>query len=200
MDVPFAWRTSKQRYKIFNGDTFVTFQRTALLGLGVLTLAIPHAIGQVAVVTDDTYVSPAQPDTAFGAASPIYVGGVSSNQAGNAYFNFQLATLPAGLVSSGVSKATLVFYVNSAMYGANPCSNICQLTISQISPTSAWNESTITFNTQPTGFVNPVTINVSAAAQFYTADVTSIVQGWLNDPSTNFGLAISGPGSAPENM
>ncbi len=172
----------------------------AVAALGLLALGVPCAFGQVGIVTDDAFVNPAQPSANYGGATPVMVGGVSSGQAGNAYFNFELSTLPAGLTGTGVTKATLVFYVNSAVYGSNACTSICQLTVSQVSSATPWTEGTITFNNQPTAFTNPVTLSIPAAAQFYTVDVTGIVQGWLNYPSTNYGLAISGPPSSPENM
>lgn len=63
--------------------------------------------------------------------------------------------------------------------------------------TSPWNESTVTYATQPTTAGGPFgSMSVSAANSFVLVNVTSQVQGWISNPSTNFGLEITGEGGA----
>jgi Collagen triple helix repeat (20 copies) len=57
--------------------------------------------------------------------------------------------------------------------------------------TSAWNESAVTYATIPT--LGSVTNGFTAATagQYVTLDVTSLVQGWITAPATNFGFALT---------
>lgn len=96
---------------------------------------------------------------------------------------FDLSTLPAG---ANVTSATL-----SLFHEANSCSG-CRYDVFRI--TSAWSESTVTFNTAPT--FNPVAVaslvigGVGAPGVFRDWDVTSVVQGWLSGSFANFGLWV----------
>jgi len=58
-------------------------------------------------LTGDAHVSAARPTTNFGTISNLYVG-----NGYNAFLQFDLSTLPAGITAPQVSKATLIVYVN----------------------------------------------------------------------------------------
>jgi hypothetical protein len=103
---------------------------------------------------------------------------------------FNLVSIPA---SSSVKSATLFLYAvdntvngpgHSTLSGSNEW--ILQKVI------SAWDESTVTWNTQPT--VNPANaIQLSSSItpmQDYQIDVTELIAGMVKDPSLNYGLSI----------
>jgi len=62
--------------------------------------------------------------------------------------------------------------------------------------TSAWTETGVSWNTQPAAGASIASTTVSTANTFLLVDVTSQVQTWLADPSSNFGLEITSDGSA----
>jgi len=66
----------------------------------------------------------------------INIGGGNS-----ALIQFDLSGLPAGLLASQVSKATVTFFVNTVGTPGG-------IDVSQV--TGAWTEGTVTFNTRPT--------------------------------------------------
>ena len=59
--------------------------------------------------------------------------------------------------------------------------------------TSGWNESTVTWNTQPTldaTIVSSLTVSDSVNLVYRNWDITSLVQGWHTGASANHGLAL----------
>src|SRR5262249_18027471 len=94
----------------------------------------------------------------------------------------------AGVTSAQISKAYLKVYA-TAVTG--------QGTFDLYQIISAWQEGTVTYNTKPSmtlvtsGTTCPSgTQCINAASKYYQVDITSLVQGWLNAPATNFGLAL----------
>src|SRR5438046_3167702 len=74
-------------------------------------------------------------------------------------------------------------------------------TIDVFRNTSAWNESTVTFNTKPStagGAVYSLNIGDGAAGVFRSWDLTSVVQDWVNGTFANLGLTLKkSPNVAP---
>lgn len=94
-----------------------------------------------------------------------------------------LSCIPAGAV---VSNATLRLAGN----GHNPLNRSNESYLYK--NTADWNDRTLTWNTQPShitdgGIYLPGT---STANENAAIDVTSHVQGWINDPSSNFGWKL----------
>jgi hypothetical protein len=149
-----------------------------LLSIVLTTLAFTAAAHatQVALVGDAS-VSTARPSTNFGALSNLYVGN------GNiAFLQFDLTTLPIGLTSSQIAHATLTVFVNRV-------NGIGLVTLAPV--TSAWTESSVTSATAPSLGASAGMFTASTAGQYVTLDVTSLVQGWVTAPATNFGFALS---------
>src|SRR5579872_3826210 len=97
---------------------------------------------------------------------------------------FDLTAYPAGSV---VNAAYLRVYQNTVTTAGT-------LSFSLI--TSSWNENSVTYNTRPT-ISAPFASTTSGAVNTYLlVNVTAQVQNWIANPATNFGLAISGVGSA----
>jgi len=143
----------------------------------ILALATGTSYATEAVVTGDTSVSSAFPTINFGSLSNLYVGNGST-----ALIQFDLSSLPAGTTASQIGKVTLTVFVNrintSGLVSIQPV-------------TSAWTESSATYATIPTLGSITASFTPAAADQFITIDVTSLVQGWVTNPSTNFGVALT---------
>ncbi len=136
----------------------------------------------------DTYVNSAFPDDTDGESE-----GLSANAwtysgvpgTGRALVRFDLSSLPAGTV---VLDARLTFYFDPAIafgqqYGYN------EGFIERI--TSSWDQLTTTWNTQPAvtslGQVSVPRTN-TLTQDLSDIDMTEMVQGWVNNPASNFGL------------
>jgi len=147
---------------------------TALL---VTVLAPSAAHATEVALTNDAHVNSTRTTTNFGTLANLYVGGGN-----NAFLQFDLTTLPASLTASQVSRAILTVYVNRINTAG-------AITLSPV--TSAWNELTVTYATQPalgTAFTTFTPVNAGA---YITVDVTSLVQGWITTPASNDGIALT---------
>jgi hypothetical protein len=57
--------------------------------------------------------------------------------------------------------------------------------------TGAWDEASTTFSTEPTVDASAVTsFTVTNIGQYYSVDLTALVQSWIADPSSNFGIEL----------
>jgi hypothetical protein len=149
--------------------------------LFVLPLTTLAATGSVAA---DTYIIPTSFSTNFGTAITLFVGGGAK-----ALVQVDLSSLPPGLLASNIQKATLTVYVNAVITAGG-------LDFSQV--TSAWSESTVTYNSAPTTSA-PFVINVPVTAPntFVTIDITQLMQQWVTGVSPNNGVAISAAVAQP---
>jgi hypothetical protein len=141
-----------------------------------------QASAQTLPVTGDSYTQQSAPTANTGSAGNLFVHG-STTADRNAYIEFSLTPLPAGLTSSNVAIATMKLYVNTVTTAG---------TFDVHLVTSAWNEKTITYNTAPTLgtlVTSAVPITASNAGGYVVINVNSAVQAWLSGTS-NFGLAL----------
>ena len=130
-----------------------------------------------ATLVADAHVSASQPTVNAGRLSNLNVGNGYA-----ALIQFDLGVLPAGTNSAQITRATLRIFCNRAdVDGA--------VTVQRL--TGAWTESGVTFATMPGLGASAGAANVSVPGQFVTFDVTSMVQGWVAIPASNFGLALS---------
>ncbi|WP_158789026.1 DNRLRE domain-containing protein [Granulicella sp. L46] len=151
---------------------------TRLLSLVLIALgatATLHAT-QAALIADAS-VSSARSSTNFGGLSNLYIGNGST-----AFLRFDLGTLPTGTTASQIAHATLTVFVNRVNASG-------LVTLSPV--TASWTESAITDETIPTIGPPSGTFTASTAGQFVTLDVTTIVQGWVTTPATDFGFALN---------
>ena len=142
-----------------------------------IVLATCAAYATDATVAGDAYVNSASPATNYGGLSNLYVG-----NGGTALIQFNLSSLPSGTTASQIGKATLKIYVNRINTSG---------AVSVQPVTSAWSESSVTFNTIPTLGSAIATFTPTASQQFVVIDVTSLVQRWVTTPSSNYGIALS---------
>ncbi len=156
------------------------FHAVKLLGW-IFTAAtlILVASAQSFSVIGDTYISSANPTTNFG-----NLGTLSVAPGTTSFIQVDLSRLTAlGVTASQIQQATMTVFVNRVLASGG-------LDVAEV--TSAWSESTVTFNTRPTQGA-PFASNIPAASQgqYVTFDITNQLQGWVTTPSTNFGVAIS---------
>jgi hypothetical protein len=97
-------------------------------------------------------------------------------------FSFDLATLPAGTVSSQVSHATLIVFVNRVNVAGS---------VSVAPVTASWGEYSVTSAAAQAAGSSIGNFPVSVAGQFVSVDVTNQVQAWLNTPASNNGFALT---------
>lgn len=153
-------------------------RRRMRLGFAALLALASHAAYAVeATLIADAHVNSALPNANSGSLANLNVG--------NGYttlLQFDLGLLPAGTASTQVSRAILRLYVNRldtpGLVSLQPV-------------TSAWQEPSVTYATIPTLAAATQVVNVTQSGAYLALDVTAQVQGWLANPATNNGLALT---------
>lgn len=143
----------------------------------------PVALATLAPPIADSYINSGAKNQNNGAAQNLLVSPTHS-----ALARFDLSTLPAGIVSTDVEKATILLFVNNVTAAG---------TVTVYAVSSPWTESGVTFNTQP-GLGAPIaTVAVAHALlnQVIAVDVTAQVKAWISLPGTNNGLELVATGS-----
>ena len=137
---------------------------------------------QQATLVADAHVSSAQPGVNSGGLSNLNVGGGYT-----ALLQFDLGTLPPGILPAQIARATLRVYCNRAdVPGAVQAELVG----------SGWTEMGVTYATLPPLGTVVQTAQVAGPGTFVTFDVTAAVQGWVAAPGTNFGLALAAASGA----
>ena len=154
---------------------FAIARLLAVFIAATFTCSAAHATD--VALTGDAHVSLTRSTTNFGTLANLYVGNGNT-----ALLQFDLSTLPAGLTAGQISRATLTVFVNRVNTGG---------TVSLSPVTSAWSESAVTYATIPVIGASVNGFTAATAGQYVTLDVTSLVQGWVTAPATNFGLALT---------
>ena len=145
----------------------------ALFGLWAAT----PAWGAQPTLVSDAHVNSALPTANSGAISNLDVGGGYTT-----LLQFDLSLLPAGTTAGKVSRAVLRLY----------CNRVTTPGLVTFAPiTGAWGEYSVTYATEPAVGSSAGVFSVGQAGAFVAVDVTSLVQGWVNSPATNNGLALS---------
>jgi hypothetical protein len=159
--------------------------QSAVLLLFTLCL-LTGAYGQI-TPNADAYTDSTDPNTNYGAAALLDVDGATQAT----YIQFDLSSIPTGAV---VSQATLKLYVNAVTTAGN---------FEVYSVNGTWSESTITSNLAPAlGSVIDSSVSITNADQnqYILANITSTVQGWVDTPSSNNGIALVAIGTFNANF
>ncbi len=143
--------------------------------LAVLPVSVAYATE--GVVVGDAYVNSAHPLVNYGSLSNLYVNGN-----GTALLQFDLSSLPAGTTANQIGSASLKLYVNRV--NASGVVNVAPVS-------SAWSESSVTYATMPSLGSAVASFTPATAQQFIVIDITTLVQGWVATPSSNFGIALT---------
>ena len=113
---------------------------------------------------------------------PLVVGNVSSTSNNNRVFlDFDLSA-----VTQAIDSAVLRIYENDLPTSANGAAKVLNVL-------ADWTPGTLTYNqavdtgTSISGFYDPANLDL-----YTDIDITSMVLGWLADPSSNFGLSLRG--------
>ena len=145
----------------------------------LLTLILLGATAAYSQITPlgDTYTNSADTTTNYGAQKTLNVDAEKEIT----YIQFNLASVPTG---ASISQATLKLYVNTVttagafeLYAVN----------------GTWTESGLTYSLAPAlGSVidSSVPITTADKNQYILIPMTSTVQGWINTPSSNNGVAL----------
>lgn len=131
----------------------------------------------------------------------------ASNHYMSGFLQFDLAPLMLeSLVSDDILSATMRLYVlpgSESGFGAGGPSATYPTTVDVRLLESSWNEATITWNNQPGGAYNPTVTQPTGTAVVATSpsildsgvwvdfNMTDVVQGWLDDPTSNYGLRLT---------
>src|SRR5215469_2846289 len=136
--------------------------RSLMLALTVATLFALGATAQI-VSTDDSYVTSSLPTSNYGTLPNLVVmPGV------NSYIRFDLTTLPQGLISSNISKATVRLYIDGVTTPG---------TFDVYLVTTSWSEGSLTYNNAPQLSqtrlnISPISVPASKR-NFIDVDVTA---------------------------
>jgi hypothetical protein len=151
--------------------------------LAVVLLVAPARAAD-GILTDDTYISSANPTDNFGTLPIMLVSAGNS-----AWVQFNLSTLPAGTTALDVSRATLsVFATRVTVSGRVDLSTI----------NGAWSEGSVVFQGAPgTTSIAGATAAVAAADQYIVFDVTTEVRNAISAAATDAGFQISADAGTP---
>jgi hypothetical protein len=134
----------------------------------------------------DAYIDQYNSNSNFGSYPGLRVGFSSAVDLfhNRALVRFDLSSLPA---DATIKSAYLEAYLTRGS------GSLTQASIGAYFVTSAWSESSVTWNTMPS--FDPVGIagSVNASPGYKSWNVTSFAQVWQSDPGSNHGLELFGP-------
>lgn len=174
-----------------NGISRRCLGRTAAAALAVLVFAIVSAGSARADalhVTDDAfvYMVGGKAKKNFGKAQSLVVSSKGKGQV--VFLRFDLSAVPS---TTTVDTAVLRLWVGKSKI---PGDIDVLLIPAPGEGKDLWDEDTITGNNAPdlnlATFVTTFSVAEVDANDFVTVDLTSEVRGWVNDPLTNYGIAL----------
>ena len=129
----------------------------------------------------DSTMQTALPYINYGSLTMALVGNTVSSIL-RTYIKFDLSTVPA---NARITDADLRLYQHDTFGSDN-------FTIGLYNVTGDWDESTITWNLQPTSSTDAeITNNITAGATTWKSwDIDTLVQGWLDGTITNYGMML----------
>ncbi|MFM9952138.1 MAG: DNRLRE domain-containing protein, partial [Saprospiraceae bacterium] len=137
-------------------------------------------------------------DDNFGTCNELGMSSYSGNFDAYTYARFNLSGINSACPI--VSAQFIVTHTSSSTCWGEGGSST-PFTFEARRPTGSWTEGGLTWNNQPgnTGSYGTQTGGRNDASGInYTFDVTSLVQGWLNNTITNNGIVLVPTGSAPD--
>jgi Collagen triple helix repeat (20 copies) len=147
------------------------------LCINVFFFSVSGAFALDAILRADASVNAAHASSNYGALSNLYVGNGNTT-----FLQFDLAALPSGTLSSQLSHATLIVFVNRVNVAGS-------VSVSPV--TTSWGEYSVTSATAPTAGSPIGNVPVPVAGHVVSIDVTNQVQAWLSTPASNNGFALT---------
>ncbi len=132
--------------------------------------------------TETTFVSSAFPDTNFKTNPVIYAGTDKTFQKTISYLHYALALLPVSEIDSAILQLAVITKTGDTL---------TPVVVNKVS--SPVDTDTVTYNTRPSLTPIDTNINISTDNLFATIriDITELVTQWIDDASTNFGIALT---------
>lgn len=159
----------------------------AAIGIFSLATFVMTGDGQALTLhtTDDTYINLNKPNQKNGTDKGIEIRNTGGGER-QGFVRFDLGALPP---DAQVSKANLRIWVDKLQTPGS-------LTVHEV--LADWQEATLTAGTVPPLTSAFATVSIpDDKASFVLIDVTAVVQGWLENPSTNLGLGLVGDNANP---
>ena len=165
----------------------------ASAALAASSLATPVVIAPDEASSKDTFIYSAIPTFNFGTRDYL---GASVESSGvhttTSLIQFDLA----GQAVAANEAASLSIFVRTsagtpfAAVSSEPSANF-PVTVDIYKVTSAWDEATTTWASRPSTDAAPVASFVAnGVQQYFSADLTSLVQSWIANPASNFGIEL----------
>jgi hypothetical protein len=154
------------------------FSKVVFSLIVMLFAAAGSARAQQALLLDDTQIVSTAPSTNYGIAITASVNSTSTT-----LLKFDIADmLPAGVTASQVSKARLIVWTGVVTSPG---------TFNLYGVTSSWSEGSVTYATRPSiGTASYGVGTIVAVNEFVEVPCTGLVQEWITNPSSNFGIAL----------
>jgi hypothetical protein len=153
------------------------FALASLMLISTTTLS-----AQQTVLTDDAQINSAATTTNYGASTTLQVGGTYSS-----LLKFDIANLlPPGTTATQVLAARLVIFPDKITTGG---------TFSLYQVTSSWNEGSVTYATRPSTRSTAAVTTAATLNAYKELLITSLVQGWVTTPASNYGVELRGVGN-----
>jgi hypothetical protein len=155
--------------------------RLLLCGLAIAPVA---SLAQTVPLAQDSYFVPSS-SANYGSAQTLDVGG---SKASVVLVQFDMSTLPAGLTSANIAKATLALFVNNCgasqhfrfPFDTNSGFDTCQGSVNIYEADGAWSELEVNGHNNPVaGAVVASDVPISAANKYIYVDATAAVQNWV---------------------
>jgi len=135
----------------------------------------------------DTYVKYTVPGANYGTETKLLTGyskGIEGLSSERAYLSFDLSFISR---LATIVQAELTLYLEKSSGESKVCMSLHQVT-------SAWYESSLTWDGQPKAYSSVAcALYVDSTAGSKTWDVTSVVQSWVDESAANWGLLVMGP-------
>lgn len=168
----------------------------ALIGLGLSSAAFaaPATIQPNETASKDTFIYSAIP-TGLPFGNATYLGAsIETSGVHTVHSLIQFDLTGVSLAAGETAKLNIGTRSKAATPFANVASDpspTAPVTVDVYAITSAWDEGTTTFSTQPT--IAPVPLAsfvVTSTSMVYSVDVTAAVAAWLAAPATNNGFEL----------
>ncbi|MEX0776083.1 MAG: DNRLRE domain-containing protein [Phycisphaeraceae bacterium] len=115
--------------------------------------------------------------------------GAATNSIGHTVHTLIRFDLPA-LAAADVTAITLNVYSLTSAFGASPSAGT-PVNVNAYLPDAAWVEDEATWNNQPAPAGSPVdVVTFNAVDTWFSFDITSVVQAWLDGSVANHGLLL----------